>query len=140
MAYSAPKHLTTEQKSIFRGIVKDMNNLEIIHSADKMQIETASILISRLRQTNDEISHLQSWLDSSNDPKDQLRFAELIDKKAATYNKTAGVLNSTLDKLGLSNTKRNPVRRDRGRPEKSPGSTPEDKDRKAWGRVLKAVK
>lgn len=140
MGFGVPKHLSKEQQIVYRTIVRDMNDLEITHNADKSQIEMAAVLTCRLRKNLAQIESLERSLAMEEDLSIIMNMEERIDKKQGTYNRTATLLNQTLDRLGLSNTKRNPVKRDRGRPEKNPGTQPRDRDRRKWDRVLKAVK
>ena len=137
---TAPKHLTPQQKTAFRFLAKQMTDLQILHASDKTQIEVAAVLTVQSQLTVGRLEKLNNYIEQCEDVAELSQLLEAQGKVEAAYQKTATALNSTLDKLGISNTKRNPVKRDRGRPENSPGEAPEDKHRRAWKSKLKAVK
>lgn len=137
---TAPKHLTTHQKTIFRALAKQMVDLKTLHAVDKYQIELAAVLTAQAQATASRLEQLDHFIEAAEDSTQLARLLESQSKVQAMYHKNAGVLNSTLDKLGISNTKRNPVKEQRGRPENSPGEAPDNKQRRKWKQTLQAVK
>lgn len=120
-----PKHLSAEAKKEFRSMAKYMQELSILNPADVWQLEQAAVLIVECREKKAYIE--TGYIEE----KERITEEKLLNQKRTT-------LNSTLDKLGISNTKRNNVKAKRGRPAQGTGTDPvEDKHRKAW---LKAVK
>ena len=120
-----PKHLSDEAKKEFRAMAKRMLELDILNPADTWQLEQAATLIVECREKAIYIS--TGYIDD----KERITEEKLLNQKRTT-------LNSTLDKLGISNTKRNNVKAKRGRPEQGTGTDPvDDKHRRDWLRAVK---
>lgn len=62
---SPPKHLSNEQKNIFRMIVKGMKDSGVLGKLDVFVLETTAIAIDRLRAINEQINESPSLLSNA---------------------------------------------------------------------------
>jgi len=130
MAMTPRTNMSTEAKKIFRELVKQMTELKILHPVDKFQIETAAEALAKAR-------YFETIL-AKHEIGETIKVTE-YNAIAAQQRNWVSEYNKICDKLGVSNTKRNPSKRERGRPKSGDGVINEisDKERKEWLKVVK---
>lgn len=129
------KHLTEDQKKVFRDIVRKAKDLETLHEVDRYQIEQAAVLVCKIRTMTIEDNMEVEDAESEGDLQAILAREKYRLQRDRTFTALNTSLNSTMDKLGLSKMKREPKRRPRGAPTKI-GPTPEKKDSSKWLELL----
>lgn len=118
---TVPATFNEQEKKLFRLMVRRMKELKIWHEIDELQVERAVMLTMKAREMELKI------LDLTDHPDDLIYLQK--------YTTIVNALNGTLDRLGISNTKRNPLKRNRG---KDDSISKQDKEDQA--RWLQAVK
>lgn len=132
------KHLSDEQKKLFRDIVRKAKDLKTLHEIDRYQIEQAAVLIDQIRTMTVEMNM------TIDDAEDELSMVEVIAREKMklqiqrTFTALNTSLNSTMDKLGLSKMKREPKKRPRGAPT-NVGPPASKKESNPWHEALQVV-
>lgn len=118
---TVPKTFDAEEAKLFRKIIKQMKDLNIFHEIDAYQIERVVKLIMKAREMEPQILEL-------GDSTEEMVYLQ----KYATI---CNAINGTMDRLGISNTKRNPLKRDRGKDDSLSKKEKDERDR--WLEVVK---
>lgn len=118
----APNHLSNDAKKVFRHLVKQLIELHQLHEVDIYQVERASVLIEHGRIIQSKLT-----------PDLEVPEIEKVQKLMASNTSS---LNTTLDKLGISYTKRNPYKEKRGRPVKGYKQDPGTKEESDWLKII----
>lgn len=125
-----PKHLSDEQKRVFREIVKKAKSFRALEAIDTYQIEQVAIHVVTLRDLSARVDAAR--IDPSVSEEDYLRLQR-------SYTSTNVSMNASLDKLGLSQAKRAPKSAPRGRPPATGSAPPTRAGKSEWDKVLKVV-
>lgn len=100
-----PRGLPAPVRKHFNDLVNQLKELNHLHAVDSYQVERAAVLIEEGRR----IQASQMTLDPLDD--DYKTLANMLSDNTSK-------LNMCLDKLGASYVRRNPYKKERGRPKK----------------------